>query len=154
MVNPPKIADAAGGGPIASQGKAVGGLDVPEKYGPVAAPKRTPKKRSSKFNIKYGTAEVKAFPIYEGEMFELGSTGVLASIAFSGATYFVSLGVDLAQQLAFNETGKAEVLAFWQASRNWSFGLGALCAIVGLGLFAFGANKIRNILNRTTFEDE
>jgi len=97
---------------------------------------------------------LRGYPIYHGELFELGGAGVLSSIAFSATTYFGSLAFDIAKDLAFTPDLTPEALAFWTASQDWSIVAAAICGIVGLGIVGFGANKIRNILKRTTFDEE
>jgi hypothetical protein len=137
-----EAAGVSGASAVAAVDRAAGGTS------------RKAKKRAAKFNTSYGQADMRAYPIYKGELLGLGGISVFAAGAFSLAGSLFTFAVDTSKDLDLALGTKPEVLAYWSAARDFAQIGGIVCFIVGLIVIAGGAMMIRAIFKRTKFDED
>jgi hypothetical protein len=89
------------------------------------------------------------YPLTKGELNELAARGLLASVSFSGASAAFTVWLGIAQGVAFADSVKPEVIAYWAA---WQMAAGYAAIVLGLlGLVFTGWNglRIRDIKKET-----
>lgn len=112
------------------------------------------KKLIGKFDIDYGTAKMKSYPVTKGELFTVGGLGFGASIFFSAGAACISFSVDTQKDLDLTTGVKPEVFAYWDAMKDTAIYGGIVAACLGLALLIIGALNINSIIKRTTFDEE
>lgn len=126
-----------------------GGLITPDGQ---PSPKASPARRGSTYVAKGGRRSVKAYPVTESELSNLGLLQAGSTACFSLATFLIGIWLNVAQGIALQTGAPATEVAYWTALRIAFLIGGLLFAVVGLGLVVFGQHKIRQIKNETAHD--
>ncbi|RYE03222.1 MAG: hypothetical protein EOP61_05525 [Sphingomonadales bacterium] len=141
--SPPKPpGEGVGSGPKKSGGEVAGEVPPRKPRGP-----RRPS--GSGFDRISGRRPMREYPLTKGELHELASRSFLSTLGFSGASAAFTVWLGIVQGMAFADTIKPEVKAYWQA---WQSAAGWASIV----LFAFGAAmmvwnglRVREIIKET-----
>ncbi len=105
----------------------------------------------STIDIVYGRRPMKGYPITEGELGQLFSIGLYATICFSLSAGLFGFAVDVSKELAFATGTPQAVVAFWEASRVFSWVLCVVLFGAGIAFFLRGKSILNNIKKSTIF---
>jgi hypothetical protein len=115
---------------------------------------RKPKNKGSTITMSHGRRTMKAYPISEGELWQLFTIGLLSALCFSIATALVSYGLDIYKDLALNPSTLEEVVKHWKPIQHWCFGLAVVLVMIAVVSAIFGGLKIQKIKQETEFDEE
>ena len=101
----------------------------------------------------YGRAGLKVYPINEDQLAQLGTLKGLSGLCFTLAGAAFGFAINIYKDLNIQGQIPKEVLAYWSAVRDFSFGAAIILALVGVGLFLFGHHRLSQIKKKTTFDD-
>lgn len=143
-------AAGSGGSAGSADTAAVGGNEGGES---AATPGGPGGRTGSTIDMVYGRRLMKGYPITEGEVGQLFSIGLYATICFSLSAGLFGFAMDVSKDLAFApETSKA-VIGFWTLIRTFSW---VLCAVLfgcGVAFFLRGKSVLNTIKNSTIFPE-
>lgn len=138
---PPPPSESVGSGPKEVAGE-VAGEALPKK--------RAPRRPSgSGFDRISGRRPMREYPLTKGELHELASRSFLSTLGFSGGSAAFTVWLGIVQGMAFADTVKPEVKAYWQA---WQSAAGwasiVLCAF-GAAMMIWNGLRVREIIRET-----
>lgn len=93
------------------------------------------------------------YPVSKDELWTLGGLGLGATLAFSSAAGLLGFFVDTKKDLELAQGIPPETVAYWRAREDDALILMVGCLVAGVLFFAFGALKVRHIINSTKFSE-
>jgi hypothetical protein len=111
---------------------------------------QAPAAGGSSFAIQYGVRRVKAYPITESELSELGTLGGFSALFFSLASALVGFGGNIFLDL-FLSSAPSEISPGWKIGIIAVFLISAVFAILGAVLIWKGHTKIGKVKRESAF---
>jgi hypothetical protein len=102
----------------------------------------------SGFDRRSGRREMKEYPLTEGELNELATLGIGATIAFAIMSALLGFAVDVTKDFAFEDV-PAAAKSFWSGLRLAALLFAAASGALGIGLLWRGRNRLRQIKRST-----